>query len=300
MQASKVGPVSSKENLKKRVKRFFRFKEDQSTNNQLKLNLSPNTKKFNPKINNFPKVDLFLDFLSKKISNGDLYLFGGALRDLAFFGSRGFNSDLDLVTDGDWEECKKIVESLQAEKNKFDGYRLEIAGCLIDFWHAEKTWAIANGHIKYEGIESLTKTTILNWDAILMNWRTKDIICAPMYFEEIEAGRMDIVLEENPNPLGACIRVFRHLCLKDAKSISKKTAEFLANSTAKYSLIEITEQELSSYGSTVIDPNIYKLFEKLKNYELLEINERFRLATSMLEKENRTALYKQLEWSFED
>ncbi len=130
----------------------------------------------------------FLDFITAALPDGDVYLFGGVLRDLALLGNKGFDSDIDLVVEGNWHDCARYLESYGAAKNKFGGFRLSVDGWPIDIWNARETWAIKQGLVEYRSIFSLTETTVLNWDAILMNWRTRLFIHRPNYLERLPPG----------------------------------------------------------------------------------------------------------------
>ena len=209
-------------------------------------------------------ISAFLDLLGQTVPEGDLYLFGGILRDLALFGSRGFNSDLDIVIDGNWDLIAPRMENLGAIRNKFGGLRFYHETLPIDVWQSRETWAIKEGYVEYKDITSLLKTTVLNWDAILMNWRTKSFFYRSNYFEEINARYIDIVLEQNPNPLGMLIRVLRHILIKDAQEISGKTVEYIRSAVSKYSYDDIKYAEISSYGSTFIRRDVYMEFKNLK------------------------------------
>ena len=214
---------------------------------------------------NTPTVSMyeFLGYLCDALPAGELYLFGGVLRDLAMFGRKGFASDFDLVVEGDWAHLTKYLERLGASRNRFGGYRLYVERWPIDIWAARETWAIREGFIRYRGIESLTKTTILNWDAILLNWRTREMVCRSDYFHEIQQHLMDVVLTENPNPLGAAVRAFRHLCSKDAEKLTVAAARYLAGAAKRHSPESIVRTEIASYRSRVIDPVILRFFEQL-------------------------------------
>jgi predicted nucleotidyltransferase len=227
----------------------------------------------------------FLNFLTDALPDGEVYLFGGLLRDLALLGRKGFNSDIDIVVEGNWSSCVTYLESLGAHKNKFGGYRLEVAGWPIDIWNAKETWAIKQGLVQYKGIASLTETTVLNWDAILMNWRTRSFIYRENYFDELKSRKLDIVLVTNPDPLGMAVRVFRHLCSKDARKITALAIEYLVNCTKTYSFDDIKNREILSYGKTLIDPHIYKFFEHLKANEKLDMDSRISIASDILKKE---------------
>ena len=211
-----------------------------------------------------PSISEFLAYMCATLPTGDLYLFGGVLRDLALFGRKDSISDIDIVVDDDdWEHLVKYLKSRGVIKNRFGGYRLKVDRWPIDIWTARQTWAIREGLVEYHGIESLTKTTILNWDAILLNWRTKQIICSPDYFWQIKNRVMDIVLAENPNPLGAAVRVFRHLCLNDAKELTIQAARYLADAAQRYPDDTIIKSEIDSYQDPIIDPAILGFFRHM-------------------------------------
>lgn len=211
----------------------------------------------------------FLDFLVDALPFGDVYLFGGVLRELAMIGRLKYESDLDIVIDNDWERAEEYLIKQGAQKNKFGGYRIKIAQFDVDIWEAKSTWAITQGYVNYEGIHSLLETTILNWDSILMDWRTKHLITDKTYFENVKKRYLDVVLLENPDPLGMAVRAFKHLSKKEAKYISKRASKYLANCTNQFNLIELLERERKSYGSISINPVTYRFFTYLKQFEYL-------------------------------
>jgi hypothetical protein len=177
----------------------------------------------------------FLIFSSRPLPEGDVYLFGGVLRDLALLGGRGFNSDIDVVVEGDWASCTRYLDHLGARRNKFGGYRLEVATWKVDIWNARETWAISHGLVQYNGIAALTKTTVLNWDAVFNETGGHEHLSfVTIILMTSGIGHLDVVLEQNPNPAGMAMRVFRHLCLKEALSITPKAITYLANCTALF------------------------------------------------------------------
>ncbi len=74
---------------------------------------------------------------------------------------------------------------------------------------------------------------------------------------------MDIVLAENPNPLGAAVRAFRHLCLKDARELTIQAARYLADAAEKYPADTIIKSEIGSYQDPIIDPAILRFFRHI-------------------------------------
>ena len=204
----------------------------------------------------------FLEFSCDVLPQGGVYLFGGVLRDIAMSGDEGFTSDFDIVVEGDWTHFTKYLENLGASQNKFGGFRLDTQEWKVDIWAAQKTWAIQKGLVQYLGIGSLTKTTILNWDAILLDWRNKRVICPQNYFPDIEGRLMDIVLEQNPNPLGAAVKAFRHYFAKEAK-LTARALRYLCNAVRDYTSEAITRKEISIYPIPMIDLAGLRIFEQL-------------------------------------
>jgi hypothetical protein len=286
MRVHKLQPVETFENLRSRVDRFFRSPAGpRPDTHTLALHFLREDEQAASVEYPGTSVTAFVNFLSDALPQGDVYLFGGILRDLALLGRRGFSSDIDLVVEGDWRHCVGYLESLGARQNKFGGYRFEVAGWPIDVWNAQETWAIKQGFVSYRGIGSLTETTILNWDAILMNWRTRRFVHRRNYLEELRGRVLDIVLEPNPNPLGMVTRVLRHLCAKDARQVSPRAANYLAKSTETYTFPMIKNDELRSYGESIIDPEVYRLFEHFKDADGADIGHRFNMASEALKRE---------------
>ena len=209
-------------------------------------------------------ISEFLGVVCDSVPNGGLYMFGGVLRDLAMFGRKGFASDVDLVVEGDWSHMVRLLISLGGRRNRFGGFRLQVGGFPVDIWEAKETWAIREGLVRYRSIESLTRTTILNWDAILLDWRTKTVICRADYFPHIQERLMDIVLVANPNPLGTAVRAFRHLCLKDAKKLTSRTVRYLSDAAKKHGPRVIIATEFAKYGERAIDIGTLEFFNDLK------------------------------------
>jgi len=261
-----TNPVKNSSELRKRVLDFFNNpkKSKVSTiNTSLFENVSPppyydQLSFFGAAKHNDVKETL--DLFAQVNITGNIYLFGGILRDLALFGKKGFNSDIDIVVEGNWHIYPDLLNRYSAKKNKFGGYRLSINDQDIDIWNAEETWAITQHLVDYTSINSLLETTILNWDSILMNWSTKSFIYKPDYFKNIHERIMDIVLETNPNPLGMLTRVLRHILLKDAQYITYETISYLSKTTKSYTFNEIHTYERNSYPYCIIDSYTFDIF----------------------------------------
>jgi hypothetical protein len=271
--------INSTNNLQRRVLDFL-FEKNKIINNQHAKYLHEN------KIST-PASSLsnFLNQMTAALPEGDVYLFGGFLRDIAIQGRRNFSSDVDIVIEGDWNRCIRYLDKLGASKNKFGGYRHAIAHQDIDIWHAPETWAIKHQRVKYENISSLLKTTILNWDAILMNWRTKNILMNIEYIDDIRERHLDIVLTDNPDPIGMAVRVFRQISKKEARTITLKAAIYLAECAKIYNFETLMSRERDSYGLTTISIVDYKYFKENEFIQTKNSNQSFKLNFQTLRNE---------------
>jgi hypothetical protein len=279
MAFPKIIPARDANILRKRVNYFFNGNRGllaaQKSNGRFQLNFpglttNKDTSAQDPQKGN---INLFLNHLSDILSDGNVYLFGGILRDLAIFGKAGYESDIDIVVDGTWRNIASLLHQYDAKRNKFGGFRIIIDDIPIDIWHAESTWAITNGHVPYRDISSLTNTTILSWDAILMNWKSKQFVFIKNYFDHIHSRTLDIVLLQNPYPLGMLVRILRHLTTKDAKKITMRTLNYLMKMTNIYSYEQIKMIELRSYRNVLIERNHHTFFSSLKNLPGNELRE---------------------------
>lgn len=283
MAESDFNPVNSLSSLRRRIGHLLND-DLQRRGNNIQFELPLANTELRTRINApSEKISEFLNLITNSVPDGDVYLFGGVLRDIALHGQKGFNSDIDLVVEGDVKRLLKYIVNIGAKINKFGGYRINIGYTPVDIWRAEDTWAIKQGLVEYNGIFSLTNTTILNWDGILMNWRTKSFIHKSDYFEKLNNRILDIVLEENPNPLGAAVRVFRHISQKDPNKISIKAIKYLASNARKYDYDALRSYELKSYKNTHIRERVVQFFSELDATNISAIRSQFMEARDIVE-----------------
>lgn len=193
-------------------------------------------------------VAKFLEEISEA-TDGRCYIYGGLLRDLALIGSEAIcsSSDIDVVVDDDMEKIRKLLTQGNLERNKFGGYRMKIFGKQIDLWSAKHSWFFQNGSFAFEGISSLTKTTILNWDAILLNWKTKKVIASENYFELVNSKTLEILNTCNPNPLGMTVKILRNICQKSPSHITPESIVEINKLINQYSIKKIIHYEKNNY-----------------------------------------------------
>lgn len=230
--------------LKKRVDRFFNSETSVRT-----------------------EVHDFIGFFIKNKIN--IFSFGGLVRDIGLFSVRDFDSDVDLVVDIDRETLCHLIDMLdktlkiRIKENKFGGFRINKNDWCFDIWCARDTWAIKENHVEYTGIESLLKTTFLNWDSVLFNLNDKRLICEKNYFDNLTSGELDLVLSYTPNELGALVRVMRAIYGKGVRKLHNRAIDFIYNGFCNYNKNEIIKYERLSYGNPFLDG---KKLNKIKRY----------------------------------
>ncbi|WP_295244146.1 hypothetical protein [uncultured Brevundimonas sp.] len=141
---------------------------------------------------------------------GNAGLIGGAVRDVARAGRRGFHSDLDFVIYGsDHQDFLEKMLRVKAVPNKFGGYGLKFHHWKVDLWHIEDTWAKTSGHRSVDRPDHLLGCTFFDWDSVVFDIETRSIIASDDYICRLQTGVMDICLEPNPNPSGSLVRALR-------------------------------------------------------------------------------------------
>lgn len=158
-------------------------------------------------------------------SLGSVALIGGAIRDVARAGKRGFSSDYDFVVYGsDRGAFITQMEACDGIRNRFGGYALTRFSVKIDVWHIEDTWARTAGLASVSQPADLLQCTFFDWDSVVYEIETKKLILPPDYFDRLLLNVMDIRLEENPNPIGSLVRALRRAALWHVKFGPKLTA----------------------------------------------------------------------------
>lgn len=177
------------------------------------------------------------------------YLFGGVVRDLALYDKHDLlnrGGDIDIVCDAQGQCANAFFKDLDAKcgvvKNKFGGFRMTTNRWEVDIWPVAETWAFRHGHSKHESVESLLETTITNWDAVLFRLNGGPLVHKPTYFKDVGSGYLDVVLPDNPNPLGMYVRLVRACIAWPVSCLSSKAITVFMEAAEQYSF-----QDLMSY-----------------------------------------------------
>lgn len=214
------------------------------------------------------EVRNFIRILSQ---SGEVLVFGGLLRDIALYGGGKFNSDIDLVVDCPSDILFGFFEKYGglSGRNHFGGYRVKVGGWSIDVWPMKETWAFVSGYVDCVDRESLLLTTITNWDAIAFSFKDDALISSRDYIESLRRRELDIVLVENPNRLGAFLRVLKFIFDKQVEVLLPKALMYLKDGFLEFSSEELylfqiqafnriyfSEQEVESFKSEIFSLDV--------------------------------------------
>jgi hypothetical protein len=180
-------------------------------------------------------------------SFGPMAIFGGLIRDLALGHSREFSSDVDLVLkDMPAGVLDRFLASHGAQRNAFGGFRVHRRWG-FDLWTFDSTWAFAKGLVPGRELEDLLRTTFFNWDAVLFEVETSELIVLPSYFEDLKSLRLAINLRQTPNEVGAAVRALRAMSEGEV-SLAPELAAFLHSQIAEHGIHRIVEIDAKRSG----------------------------------------------------
>ena len=220
-----------------------------------------------------------LDSLNRR---AEVYLFGGVLRDIALYGIRGLESDIDLVYEGTVREVDLSAEGFKVDKTMFGGFRAKTLHWVVDFWDAERTWALRNHIVEYQRIESLLKTTITNWESILYSVSDDRLLCDTNYFKDLNSGYLHVVLDSNPNPLGMSVKLIRTYAHKGVTELSTQAASCIEQALDRYSFDELSSYEQAHFRQGYIDQAVY---DELNNSQSIRIHDMLPVVLTRTEKQ---------------
>jgi len=183
----------------------------------------------------------------------EAYFFGGVPRLIVSGTEWQQPRDYDIVfADPDFVGFTKYAETLGGVKNRFGGYKLNIAGIEVDAWSLSDTWAFRKKHVQNVSFESLQKTVPFNVDSFLIEIfpqasGTKRNIYCDGFISAEESNTLDAILKENPFPPLCLVRAV-HLAHSMQLNWSSDLVAWMADISKTTSWIELKEIQLSHYG----------------------------------------------------
>lgn len=185
-----------------------------------------------------------------------VYIFGGMIRDLGLYGTEGFSSDIDLVYEGSQQALRNTLSRIGITnpiENKFGGFRFHFSQHDFDIWCLEDTWAFKNKHISLKDVNSLLKTTLMSWDAIIYDFSKNEIIAEDNYLNNLVNRHLDLILPDTPNLVGSMVKILRTIYIKDVVSLGPKLCGFLHERMLESDIDDIIEYEQAHYEEQTIE-----------------------------------------------
>lgn len=151
-------------------------------------------------LNKIRKNNDINNLFNKLEAQRNLYLVGGAIRDIAV--KKALPRDIDIIVEKE-EELDKALSDFKYTKNRFGGFKLEIDNLYFDIWTMKDHWAFKKG-IFESNYDNLSKTTFLNIDSLILDLKSQKFQ-VEIFNKAIEEKLLDITLpyqyiKDNPTP----------------------------------------------------------------------------------------------------
>lgn len=184
-------------------------------------------------------------------------IFGGAARDLMVHGPGTEPRDVDIVVDcTSIDELSKIFEDVLVRRTRFGGLSLNVRGWTIDVWPLLDTWGLRELYKGSADFETLTRTTFLNVEAVIVDLipvgNRGRRIYASGFFEGVQARMIDINLYENPFPDLCAIRALV-TASKLKFQLSTRLANYILERFSETPLEQFVHIQLAHYGTARLD-----------------------------------------------
>lgn len=188
--------------------------------------------------------------LSRLSSEGDVLLFGGAVRDIA----DGVQPrDYDIVVNlREKSPIEEFLNGIEYRKNRFGGCSFTLEKHKFDLWSLESTWAFRENLLK-ASIDNLVNTVFFNIDSVAVNISNNNAY-ADKYLDAMEKKRLDIVLPDNPYPALCVLRAFvfkKKKQLEFSNVVKEYISAWVASTPSP--LKELNSTQEKHYGFPTLD-----------------------------------------------
>ncbi|ELY4523065.1 TPA: hypothetical protein PL523_000956 [Cronobacter turicensis] len=211
------------------------------------------------------------EMMTRLAAHSHAWIFGGMIRDIGLYGTKGFSSDIDVVVNSNRNELLCSLRHVAIDDycfNKYGGVRFRYQNIDFDIWCLKDTWAFRENLIPLESEESLFKTTLMSWDAVLYGLHNRTLISPENYLDELQQKRLELVLGYTPNETGALIRVLRTIYGKQVGIIGPRLGAYLQSQLSRYNDEALIHYEHTHYAIRVINGlRLEKLRQRLTSFD---------------------------------
>lgn len=211
------------------------------------------------------------EMIMRLAAHSHAWIFGGMIRDIGLYGSKGFRSDIDIVINTSRDVLLNNLRRLEINDfrlNKYGGVRFRYLNIDFDIWSLADTWAFRENLIPLESEQSLFKTTLMSWDAVLYGLHNRALISPENYLEELQEKRLELVLGHTPNETGALVKILRTIYGKQVGKIGPRLGAYLQTQLAHYGNDTLMRYEHAHYADHTINGlRLEKLRQQLISFE---------------------------------
>jgi len=192
---------------------------------------------------------------------GELFLFGGAPRDVAFAGARAVG-DIDIFVEGQLDVDAVASVSRETRRTNFGGYRLIVGRHDIDIWELASSYAFRFEKKSDVGVQQLLKTVCFSTDGVAISLATRKVTVSEEFVESFSKRVIDFVrVPSDPNILVA-VRAARLITKLDLRP-SRRLSTFLEAEIDRYGSAAFISAEERWRGRRVLDDLTFAKLRKM-------------------------------------
>ncbi|ELQ5994499.1 hypothetical protein R2203_000595 [Cronobacter dublinensis] len=211
------------------------------------------------------------EMIMRLAAHSHAWIFGGMIRDIGLYGTKGFTSDIDIVINTTRHALLADLQRLAINDyclNKYGGVRFRYQNIDFDIWCLADTWAFRENLIPLESEQSLLKTTLMSWDAVLYGLHNRTLSSPENYLDELQQRRLELVLGHTPNETGALVKILRTIYGKQVGKIGPRLGAYLQEQLAHYYDDMLLRYEHAHYARLALNGlRLEKLRQRLAAFE---------------------------------
>jgi hypothetical protein len=229
----------------------------------------------------------FRNFISLVLSDGNLFIIGGFLRNIAngVLDSR----DIDLISTHSTTKITSLLDDLNLNYtiNRMEGIKVNLNNIKIDIWAISKNWSFEKERVKWNLstsyrpdilIKKIADGSFFNFDSLVLDLRNYN--CSVSNYNEcVETNTLDILRKkgrykyQNPTREANILRAY-FLSIKYGLKLSENTKTYIINElnnieslkskNALDLIINKSQEYKDKYQSTISKNELFEFISSLR------------------------------------
>jgi hypothetical protein len=104
---------------------------------------------------------------------------------------------------------------------------------------------------RVEQLSDLLRCTFFDWDSVVFDLRTGQLLFDDAYLRRLKLGLMDLRLASNPNPAGSLVRALRRAALWRVR-FGRELSEFSRYYLSVLDWQDLVERDKAAFGDAVL------------------------------------------------